>query len=36
MDRGSEFFNPHVEKVLLKYNAMLYHSHSPIKAALAE
>ena len=34
-DRGSEFFNPHVEKVLLKYNTMLYHSHRPIKAAMA-
>jgi hypothetical protein len=28
--------NPHVQKVLLKYNTALYHSHSPIKAALAE
>ena len=35
-DRGSEFVNPHVQKVLLKYNTTLYHSHSPIKAALAE
>jgi hypothetical protein len=35
-DRGSEFFNPHVEKVLLKYNTMLYHSQSPINAVLAE
>ena len=35
-DRGSKFVNPHVQKVLLKYNANLYHSHSPIKAALAE
>ena len=36
MDRGSEFVNPHVKKVLLKYDTMFYHSHSPIKAALAE
>jgi hypothetical protein len=35
-DRGSEFVIPHVEKVLLKYNTMLYHSHNPIRAALAE
>ena len=35
-DRGSEFVNPHVKKILLKYNTQLYHSHSPIKAALAE
>jgi hypothetical protein len=35
-DRGSEFVNPHVEKVLMKYNTMFYHSHSSIKAALAE
>jgi hypothetical protein len=35
-DRGSEFANPHVKKVLLKYNTDLYHSHSPIKATLAE
>ena len=35
-DRGSEIVNSHVEKVLLKYNIMLYHNHSPIKAALAE
>ena len=35
-DRGSKFVNPHVQKVLLKYNTKLYHSHSPIKAALAE
>ena len=26
----------HVEKVLLEYNTMLYHSHIPIKAELAE
>ena len=36
MDRGSEFVNPHVKKVLLKYNTTLNHSHSPIKAALTE
>jgi len=35
-DRGSEFVNPHVAKVLEKYSTLLYHSHSPIKAALAE
>ena len=34
-DRGSELVNPNVKKVLLKYNTMLYHSHSPIKVALA-
>ena len=33
-DRGSEFINPHVNTILLKYNTILYHSHSPIKAAL--
>ena len=35
-DRGSEFVNPNVAKVLVKYSTLLYHSHSPIKAALAE
>ena len=35
-DWRSEFVNPHVKKALLKYNIMLYHSHSPIKTALAE
>ena len=36
IDQGCEFFNPHVKKVLLKYNIVFYHSHSPIKVALAE
>jgi len=35
-DRGSEFVNPHVKKLLFKYNTMLYHSYNPIKATLAE
>ena len=32
----SEFVNSHVKKVSFKYNTILYHSHSPIKAALAK
>jgi hypothetical protein len=35
-DRGSKFVNPLVKKLLLKFNTILYHNHSPIKAALAE
>ncbi|XP_065564460.1 alpha-1A adrenergic receptor-like isoform X1 [Artemia franciscana] len=35
-DLGSELVNPHIKKVLLKYNIIVYHSHTPIKAALAE
>ena len=35
-DRGSEFVNPRVRKIPLKYNAVLYHSHSAIKVVLAE
>ena len=32
----SEFVNPYVKKVLLKYNTLCYHSNSPIKKAFAE
>ena len=35
-DRGSDFVNPHVEKVLLKHSTMLRHSHSRINVALTE
>ena len=28
-DQYSEFVKPHIKKVLLKYNQMLYHSRSP-------
>ena len=35
-DRGSEFVNLHVKKVLLKYNRIVFHSHISIKAAMGE
>jgi hypothetical protein len=35
-NRGSKFVNTQIKKVLLKYNTILYQSHSPIKVALDE
>ena len=35
-DRGCKFINSLLKMALLKYHTILYHNHSPIKAALAE
>ena len=35
-DRGSEFVDPNVKKISLKYNTILSHSYSPIKTVLAK
>lgn len=35
-DRGTEFLNPKVKHVLNNHGTHMYHSHSPIKAAIVE